>query len=53
MQMGGQYFPHTASFKHLFSRNRMRNRVEFVSDFPSSNDAEVISSLQVIYHYND
>lgn len=45
MQLGRQFIPIAASYDHVFSRRRKRNRVELVSDFP--NDAEVISSLQV------
>ncbi|XP_076759821.1 DDB1- and CUL4-associated factor 10 homolog [Xylocopa sonorina] len=36
-----------ASFTHLFSHSRTHNRVEFLTDFPVGDDAEVISSLQV------
>lgn len=36
-----------ASFTHLFSSSRTYNRVEFLTDFPVGDDAEVISSLQV------
>lgn len=47
MQMGHQYIPYGASFDHIFSRSMKRNRVEFASDFPEGNDAEVICSLQI------
>lgn len=46
MQLGRQFIPTAAKFDHVFSKTMRRNRVELVSDFP--NDAEVISSLQVI-----
>lgn len=50
MQMGRQYIPYAASFDHIFSKSMKKNRVELASDFPHKNDAEVISSLQVIEH---
>ena len=34
-------------YTHLFSRKRKRNRIEFVTDFPHHDDAEVVSSLQI------
>ena len=37
--------PSAFNFTHLF--HAKRNRVEFISDFVPSNDAEVISSLQL------
>ena len=36
-------------YNHVFQRTR--NRVEFISDFPKGNQAEVISSLQVCKMY--
>ncbi|CAH1802309.1 unnamed protein product [Owenia fusiformis] len=45
MQMSGQPIRQGYQFNHLFERKR--NRVEFISDFPTGNDAEVIASLQV------
>lgn len=50
MQLGRQYIPTAAKFDHVFSKKMKRNRVELVSDFP--NDAEVITSLQVIFFYS-
>ena len=48
MQLSQTTIPVAANFTYLFSRNR--NRVEFVTDFPQGDDAEVISSLQVHPH---
>lgn len=48
MQLGRQFIPTAARYDHVFAKSMKRNRVELVSDFP--NDAEVISSLQVLYH---
>ncbi|XP_014221409.1 DDB1- and CUL4-associated factor 10 [Trichogramma pretiosum] len=50
MQLSQTTIPVAASFTHLFSNNRTQNRLEFVTDFPSGDDAEVISSLQVHPH---
>ncbi|XP_026333282.1 DDB1- and CUL4-associated factor 10 isoform X3 [Hyposmocoma kahamanoa] len=47
MQMSQQVIPIASMYDHLFERKRTENRVEFVSDFPLGNDAEVVSSLQV------
>lgn len=47
MQMTKQHFPIAAMYDHLFDSNNERNRVEFISDFPKNNDAQVVSSLQV------
>ena len=47
MQLSQTTIPMAANFTHLFSHNRKYNRVEFLTDFPDGNDAEVISSLQV------
>ncbi|ROT85073.1 putative DDB1- and CUL4-associated factor 10-like isoform X1 [Penaeus vannamei] len=45
MQLSNTPLPHATMFTNLFYRQR--NRVEFISDFPPSNEAEVIHSLQV------
>ena len=45
MQISGEPMPSAFNFTHLF--HAKRNRVEFISDFVPSNDAEVISSLQL------
>ncbi|XP_077285698.1 DDB1- and CUL4-associated factor 10 homolog isoform X2 [Arctopsyche grandis] len=47
MQMTKQHLPIAAMYDHLFDSNRKRNRVEFISDFPKNNDAQVVSSLQI------
>ncbi|XP_011297026.1 DDB1- and CUL4-associated factor 10 [Fopius arisanus] len=47
MQLSQTTIPVAASFTHLFSHSREHNRVEFLTDFPVGDDAEVISSLQV------
>ncbi|CAB3248910.1 unnamed protein product [Arctia plantaginis] len=47
MQMSQQLIPIAAMYDHLFDSSRKENRVEFVSDFPDGNDAEVVSALQV------
>ncbi|KAJ4446314.1 hypothetical protein ANN_13009 [Periplaneta americana] len=47
MQLSQTTIPVAADFTHLFSRQRKTNRVEFVTDFPSGDDAEVVSSLQI------
>ncbi|XP_015119258.1 DDB1- and CUL4-associated factor 10 [Diachasma alloeum] len=47
MQLSQTTIPAAASFTHLFSQSRQHNRVEFLTDFPVGDDAEVISSLQV------
>ncbi|XP_071441141.1 DDB1- and CUL4-associated factor 10 homolog [Hetaerina americana] len=47
MQLSQATIPMAVRFNHLFSRWRRRNRVEFVTDFPVNDDAEVVSSLQV------
>lgn len=47
MQLSQTTIPVAASYTHLFSHNRTYNRVEFLTDFPVGDDAEVISSLQV------
>ncbi|XP_015594921.1 DDB1- and CUL4-associated factor 10 [Cephus cinctus] len=47
MQLSQTTIPIAANFTHLFSNSRTHNRVEFVTDFPVGDDAEVISSLQV------
>ncbi|XP_047536841.1 DDB1- and CUL4-associated factor 10 homolog isoform X2 [Vanessa atalanta] len=47
MQMSQQLIPIAAMYDHLFDLKRTENRVEFVSDFPDGNDAEVVSALQI------
>ncbi|CAH0594353.1 unnamed protein product [Chrysodeixis includens] len=47
MQMSHQMIPVAAMYDHLFDSKNRENRVEFVSDFPEGNDAEVVSALQV------
>lgn len=47
MQISETTIPIAAKYTHLFSRRRKRNRIEFMSDFPRGDEAEVISSLQV------
>ena len=47
MQQSQTTIPMASNFTHLFSHKRKHNRVEFLTDFPDGNDAEVISSLQV------
>ncbi|OAD56534.1 DDB1- and CUL4-associated factor 10 like protein [Eufriesea mexicana] len=47
MQSSQTTIPNVASFTHLFSHSRPHNRVEFLTDFPVGDDAEIISSLQV------
>ncbi|XP_053975782.1 DDB1- and CUL4-associated factor 10 [Hylaeus anthracinus] len=47
MQSSQTTIPNVASFTHLFSHSRTHNRVEFITDFPFGDDAEIISSLQV------
>ncbi|XP_032665782.1 DDB1- and CUL4-associated factor 10 [Odontomachus brunneus] len=47
MQLSQTTIPVAASFTHLFAHSRTHNRVEFLTDFPMGDDAEVISSLQV------
>lgn len=47
MQLSQTTIPVAATFSHLFSNKRKSNRIEFVTDFPEGDDAEVVSSLQV------
>lgn len=47
MQLSQTTIPVAASYTHLFSPKRKTNRIEFVTDFPEGDDAEVVSSLQV------
>ncbi|XP_020281706.1 DDB1- and CUL4-associated factor 10 [Pseudomyrmex gracilis] len=47
MQLSQTTIPVAARFTHLFAHTRAHNRVEFLTDFPIGDDAEVISSLQV------
>ncbi|XP_075223965.1 DDB1- and CUL4-associated factor 10 homolog isoform X2 [Lycorma delicatula] len=50
MQVSRSTIPVAASYTHLFSHKRKTNRLEFVTDFPQGDDAEVVSSLQVHPH---
>uniref|UniRef100_A0A0K8TEF6 Uncharacterized protein n=1 Tax=Lygus hesperus TaxID=30085 RepID=A0A0K8TEF6_LYGHE len=47
MQLSRTTIPVAANFTHLFSQKRRKNRIEFLTDFPEGDDAEVVSSLQV------
>ena len=47
MQSSQTTIPNVTNFTHLFSHVRQHNRVEFLTDFPDGDDAEIISSLQV------
>ncbi|KAE8752191.1 hypothetical protein FOCC_FOCC000984 [Frankliniella occidentalis] len=47
MQQSQTTIPSASVFTSLFSKKRKHNRIEFVSDFPAHNDAEVVSSLQI------
>lgn len=47
MQLSRTTIPVAANFTPLFSKKRRRNRIEFLTDFPEGDDAEVVSSLQV------
>lgn len=47
MQLSQTTIPVAANFTHLFSSKRKKNRIEFLTDFPEGDDAEVVSSLQV------
>ncbi|KAL1138049.1 hypothetical protein AAG570_009744 [Ranatra chinensis] len=47
MQLSQTTIPVAATFTHLFSKRRKKNRIEFLTDFPEGDDAEVVSSLQV------
>lgn len=46
MQLSQTTIPNAAEHTHMFSRKH--NRVEFIVDFPKTDDAEIISSIQVI-----
>lgn len=50
MQIGNQYLPQAAQYDHIFSKKQLKNRVEFVTDFPPENDAEVVLALQVVFN---
>ncbi|KAI5713615.1 hypothetical protein M8J76_002251 [Diaphorina citri] len=50
MQLSDTALPMAFEYHHLFSRGRTRNRVEFITDFPFGDEAEVISSLQIHPH---
>ncbi|TRY76891.1 hypothetical protein TCAL_09583 [Tigriopus californicus] len=45
MQISGQMMPGAIEYSRLFQNKR--NRIEFISDFPADNDAEIISSLEI------
>jgi hypothetical protein len=45
-QISGEPMPSAFNFTHLF--HAKRNRVEFISDFAPSNDAEVISRCRAL-----
>lgn len=47
MQQSQTTIPAASVFTSLFSKKRKRNRIEFVTDFPTHNDPEVVSSLQI------
>ncbi|XP_063628079.1 DDB1- and CUL4-associated factor 10 isoform X2 [Cydia splendana] len=47
MQTSNQLIPIAAQYDHLFDSKRSQNRIEFISDFPEGNDAEVVSALQI------
>lgn len=47
MQISETTIPIAAKYTYLFNHRRKRNRVEFMTDFPRGDEAEVISSLQV------
>lgn len=47
MQLSQTILPVAADFTHLFRGRGKRNRVEFITDFPEGDDAEVVSSLQI------
>lgn len=51
MQMSRQHIPIACIYSYLFEKQRKHNRVEFITDFPEGNEAEVVSSLQVGEHY--
>uniref|UniRef100_A0A8D8Y994 DDB1- and CUL4-associated factor 10 homolog n=1 Tax=Cacopsylla melanoneura TaxID=428564 RepID=A0A8D8Y994_9HEMI len=50
MQLSDTALPMAFEYHHLFSKGRTRNRVEFITDFPFGDEAEVISSLQIHPH---
>lgn len=45
MQISRTPFPAASHYTHLFDRNRTRNRIEFITDFPPENAADMITSL--------
>ncbi|XP_063233289.1 DDB1- and CUL4-associated factor 10 [Bacillus rossius redtenbacheri] len=47
MQISQTTIPLAAESTHLFSQERKTNRVEFLTDFPAGDEAEVVSSLQI------
>jgi len=46
MQLSKTTIPNAAAHTHMFTRDK--NRVEFIVDFPRNDDAEIISSIQVM-----
>lgn len=51
MQLSQTTIPVAATFTHLFNKKRKKNRIEFLTDFPDGDDAEVVSSLQVLLFF--
>lgn len=47
MQLSAQTIPVANAFSHLFSPKRTTNRIEFITDFPPGDEAEVVSALQI------
>lgn len=47
MQLSQTILPVASDFTHLFRGHGKRNKVEFITDFPVGDDAEVVSSLQI------
>ncbi|RZF41801.1 hypothetical protein LSTR_LSTR005263 [Laodelphax striatellus] len=47
MQLSQTTIPVVACYTKLFSKHRKTNRLEFITDFPEGDEAEVVSSLQV------
>ncbi|XP_037090893.1 DDB1- and CUL4-associated factor 10 homolog [Pollicipes pollicipes] len=45
MQISKTPFPAAARYTHLFDLGRRRNRIEFITDFPEGNEADMIASL--------
>uniref|UniRef100_A0A182PQ41 Uncharacterized protein n=1 Tax=Anopheles epiroticus TaxID=199890 RepID=A0A182PQ41_9DIPT len=47
MQVGRQLIPIAARCRPMFNRNRKRNRIELVTDFPPDDSPEMVSSLAI------